>query len=48
MMSPQDVLQTGQRTLAPRTHQFNPKADGPRTARDERRRATHNEGEIHF
>lgn len=45
MMSPQDVLQAGQRTLAPRTHQFSPKLDGTRTARDERRRATHNEVE---
>ncbi|XP_035229819.1 upstream stimulatory factor 2-like isoform X2 [Stegodyphus dumicola] len=45
MMSPQDVLQTGQRTLAPRTHQFSPKLEGGRTARDERRRATHNEVE---
>ncbi|GIY41996.1 hypothetical protein CDAR_372682 [Caerostris darwini] len=45
MMSPQEVLQTGQRTLAPRTHQFSPKLEGGRTARDERRRATHNEVE---
>ncbi|XP_015906039.1 upstream stimulatory factor 2 isoform X2 [Parasteatoda tepidariorum] len=45
MMSPQDVLQTGQRTIAPRTHQFSPKLEGARTARDERRRATHNEVE---
>ncbi|XP_013788822.1 upstream stimulatory factor-like isoform X3 [Limulus polyphemus] len=45
MMSPQDVLQPGQRTLAPRTHQFSPKLDITRTARDERRRATHNEVE---
>ncbi|KAG8177095.1 hypothetical protein JTE90_015240 [Oedothorax gibbosus] len=46
MMSPQDVLQTGgQRALAPRTHQFSPKLEGNRTARDERRRATHNEVE---
>lgn len=45
MMSPQDVLQTGQRTLAPRTHQFTPKLDGSKTARDEKRRATHNEVE---
>ena len=46
MMSPQDVLQTSQRTLAPRTHQYSPKLEGGRTARDERRRATHNEGII--
>lgn len=44
MMSPQDVLQTSQRALAPRTHQYSPKLEGGRTARDERRRATHNEG----
>lgn len=41
MMSPQDVLQ-GQRNIAPRTT-FSPKMEG-RTARDDRRRATHNEG----
>ncbi|XP_070550692.1 upstream stimulatory factor 2-like isoform X1 [Ptychodera flava] len=47
MMSPQDVLASGaQRSIAPRTQQFSPgKIDGPRTARDERRRATHNEVE---
>lgn len=45
MMSPQDVLQTTPRTLAPRTHQFSPKGEGNRTAGDERRRATHNEVE---
>lgn len=47
MMSPQDVLSSGaQRSIAPRTHQFSPgKIDGTRTARDERRRATHNEVE---
>lgn len=44
MMSPQDVLTPGQRSIAPRTHQF-PKSEGTRTARDERRRATHNEVE---
>lgn len=43
MMSPQDVMNTTQRTIAPRT-QYNPKVDGTRTVRDERRRATHNEG----
>lgn len=46
MMSPQDVLQTtSPRALAPRTHQFSTKGEGNRTARDERRRATHNEVE---
>ncbi|CAN7984432.1 unnamed protein product, partial [Ixodes hexagonus] len=46
MMSPQDVLQTASpRALAPRTHQFGSKGEGNRTARDERRRATHNEVE---
>ncbi|XP_062896274.1 upstream stimulatory factor 2-like isoform X2 [Mobula hypostoma] len=46
MMTPQDVLQTGsQRTIAPRTHTYSPKIDGPRTPRDERRRAQHNEVE---
>ncbi|XP_022109361.1 upstream stimulatory factor 2-like isoform X2 [Acanthaster planci] len=46
MMSPQDVLQgAAQRTIAPRTHTFTPKIDGARTARDDRRRATHNEVE---
>ncbi|XP_072049124.1 upstream stimulatory factor-like isoform X2 [Amphiura filiformis] len=46
MMSPQDVLQNAtQRTIAPRTHTFSPKIEGTRTARDERRRATHNEVE---
>ncbi|UYV64221.1 USF1 [Cordylochernes scorpioides] len=46
MMSPQEVLSQqgqGQRTLAPRTHQFSPKLEGARTMRDEKRRATHNE-----
>ncbi|XP_064650606.1 upstream stimulatory factor-like isoform X2 [Lineus longissimus] len=45
MMSPQDVLQGQQRTLAPRTHSFSPKIEGGRNTRDERRRATHNEVE---
>lgn len=45
MMSPQDVLQTAPRTLAPRGHSFSAKSEGNRTARDERRRATHNEVE---
>ncbi|RUS77563.1 hypothetical protein EGW08_014667, partial [Elysia chlorotica] len=43
MMSPQDVLQ-GQRQIAPRTS-FSPKLEGGRSARDDRRRATHNEVE---
>ena len=42
MMSPQDVLQ-GQRNIAPRTT-FAPKIEGGRSSRDDRRRATHNEG----
>ncbi|XP_055781597.1 upstream stimulatory factor 2-like isoform X6 [Salvelinus fontinalis] len=46
MMTPPDVLQTGtQRTIAPRTHPYPEKMDGPRTPRDERRRAQHNEVE---
>ncbi|CAJ1062772.1 upstream stimulatory factor 2 isoform X2 [Xyrichtys novacula] len=46
MMTPQDVIQTGtQRTIAPRTQPFPAKMDGPRTPRDERRRAQHNEVE---
>ncbi|XP_034553323.1 upstream stimulatory factor 2 isoform X2 [Notolabrus celidotus] len=46
MMTPQDVIQTGtQRTIAPRTQSFPAKMDGPRTPRDERRRAQHNEVE---
>ena len=44
MMSPQDVLQ-GQRNIAPRTN-FQPKMEGGRTSRDDRRRATHNEGTV--
>ncbi|KAK7462525.1 hypothetical protein BaRGS_00038435 [Batillaria attramentaria] len=43
MMSPQDVLQGSQRTIAPRTS-FSPKLEG-RSTRDDRRRATHNEVE---
>ncbi|MGH0170549.1 UNVERIFIED_CONTAM: hypothetical protein FKN15_059398 [Acipenser sinensis] len=47
MMTPPDVLQSGaQRSIAPRTHPYSPKMDGPRTPRDERRRAQHNEGGI--
>uniref|UniRef100_A0A8C2F1F0 Upstream stimulatory factor 2 n=1 Tax=Cyprinus carpio TaxID=7962 RepID=A0A8C2F1F0_CYPCA len=46
MMSPPDVLQTGTpRTIAPRTHTYSTKIDGPRAPRDERRRAQHNEVE---
>ncbi|KAM4664366.1 upstream stimulatory factor 1 isoform 2-T2 [Discoglossus pictus] len=46
MMSPQDVLQGGPtRSIAPRTHPYSPKSDGPRTTRDEKRRAQHNEVE---
>ncbi|KAM4690838.1 upstream stimulatory factor 1 [Rhinophrynus dorsalis] len=46
MMSPQEVLQGGaQRSIAPRTHPYSPKSDGPRTTRDEKRRAQHNEVE---
>ena len=44
MMSPQDVLQTGQRAIAPRTT-LSPITLAPnRTIRDERRRTSHNEG----
>uniref|UniRef100_A0A8C6M0G6 Upstream stimulatory factor 2 n=1 Tax=Nothobranchius furzeri TaxID=105023 RepID=A0A8C6M0G6_NOTFU len=46
MMTPPDVIQTGTpRTIAPRTQPFPAKMDGPRTPRDERRRAQHNEVE---
>ncbi|XP_037532068.1 upstream stimulatory factor 2 isoform X2 [Nematolebias whitei] len=46
MMTPPDVIQTGtQRTIAPRTQPYSAKMDGPRTPRDERRRAQHNEVE---
>ncbi|XP_072304230.1 upstream stimulatory factor 2 isoform X2 [Eucyclogobius newberryi] len=46
MMSPPDVLQTAaQRSIAPRTHTYSAKVDGPRAPRDERRRAQHNEVE---
>ncbi|XP_051534856.1 upstream stimulatory factor 1 isoform X3 [Myxocyprinus asiaticus] len=46
MMSPQEVL-TGanQRSIAPRTQPYNAKSEGPRTSRDEKRRAQHNEVE---
>lgn len=46
MMTPPDVLQTATpRTIAPRTHTYTTKVDGPRAPRDERRRAQHNEVE---
>nr|XP_031291796.1 upstream stimulatory factor 1 isoform X3 [Camelus dromedarius] len=46
MMSPQEVLQGGsQRSIAPRTHPYSPKSEAPRTTRDEKRRAQHNEVE---
>ncbi|XP_027031061.2 upstream stimulatory factor 1 isoform X2 [Tachysurus fulvidraco] len=46
MMSPQEVL-TGatQRSIAPRTQTCNTKSEAPRTSRDEKRRAQHNEVE---
>lgn len=44
MMSPQDVLQTGPRNIAPRAT-LSPVTLAPnRTIRDERRRTSHNEG----
>ncbi|XP_038123196.1 upstream stimulatory factor 2 isoform X2 [Cyprinodon tularosa] len=46
MMSPSEVLQTASpRTIAPRTHTYTTKVEGPRAPRDERRRAQHNEVE---
>ncbi|KAL4608611.1 upstream stimulatory factor 1-like isoform X1 [Arapaima gigas] len=46
MMSPQDVLpSTHQRSIAPRTQSYNVKSDTPRTSRDDKRRAQHNEVE---
>ncbi|XP_022779131.1 upstream stimulatory factor 1-like [Stylophora pistillata] len=47
MMSPQDVMPSGnQRNIAPAMpHKISTKLDAPRTARDEKRRATHNEVE---
>ncbi|XP_068179572.1 upstream stimulatory factor 2 isoform X2 [Antennarius striatus] len=46
MMTPPDVIQAGTpRTIAPRTQPYPAKMDGPRTPRDERRRAQHNEVE---
>ena len=47
MMSPQEVLQ-GQRNIAPRTGFTTPKVEGARSGRDDRRRATHNEGNTQF
>uniref|UniRef100_A0A673Y522 Upstream stimulatory factor 1 n=1 Tax=Salmo trutta TaxID=8032 RepID=A0A673Y522_SALTR len=46
MMSPQEVL-TGanQRSIAPRTQPHNTKSEVPRTSRDDKRRAQHNEVE---
>ena len=44
MMSPQDALQS-QRSLQPRSHNLG-RIEPTRTGRDEKRRATHNEGEI--
>ncbi|KPP67701.1 upstream stimulatory factor 1-like [Scleropages formosus] len=46
MMSPQDVLPSAhQRSIAPRTQSYNVKSDAPRTSRDDKRRAQHNEVE---
>ncbi|XP_057195615.1 upstream stimulatory factor 2 isoform X7 [Triplophysa rosa] len=46
MMTPPDILHSApQRTIAPRTHAYTAKMDSPRTPRDERRRAQHNEVE---
>ncbi|XP_035286478.1 upstream stimulatory factor 2 [Anguilla anguilla] len=46
MMNTPDVLQTvAPRTIAPRTHPYTTKLDGPRVPRDDRRRAQHNEVE---
>ncbi|XP_019724640.1 upstream stimulatory factor 2 isoform X2 [Hippocampus comes] len=46
MMTPPDAIQIGTtRSIAPRTQPFPAKMDGPRTPRDERRRAQHNEVE---
>jgi len=47
MMAPQDVLQStglGQRTLVPRSGIVPKLEPGSRITRDDRRRATHNEG----
>ncbi|XP_037390122.1 upstream stimulatory factor 2 isoform X3 [Pygocentrus nattereri] len=46
MMTTPDVLQPGApRSIAPRAHPYAVKMEGPRTPRDERRRAQHNEVE---
>ncbi|XP_077086031.1 upstream stimulatory factor 2 isoform X4 [Siphateles boraxobius] len=46
MMTPSDaLLSASQRTIAPHTHTCTVKMDSPRTPRDERRRAQHNEVE---
>ncbi|XP_072354388.1 upstream stimulatory factor 1-like [Scyliorhinus torazame] len=47
MMSPQDVLpgSTTQRSIAPRAHPYSLKLESPRVARDDKRRAQHNEVE---
>ncbi|XP_056618609.1 upstream stimulatory factor 2 isoform X1 [Triplophysa dalaica] len=46
MMTPPEMLYSApQRTIAPRTHAYTAKMDSPRTPRDERRRAQHNEVE---
>ncbi|XP_030633137.1 upstream stimulatory factor 1 isoform X2 [Chanos chanos] len=46
MMSPQEVLAgANQRSIAPRTQPYNAKTEAPRTSRDEKRRAQHNEVE---
>ncbi|XP_008306969.1 upstream stimulatory factor 1 isoform X2 [Cynoglossus semilaevis] len=45
MMSPQEVLTSNQRTIAPRTQPYIAKQEAPRGSRDEKRRAQHNEVE---
>uniref|UniRef100_A0A3B3BNC3 Upstream stimulatory factor 1 n=1 Tax=Oryzias melastigma TaxID=30732 RepID=A0A3B3BNC3_ORYME len=45
MMSPQEVLTSNQRTIAPRTQPYITKQEAPRGSRDEKRRAQHNEVE---
>ncbi|XP_036380073.1 upstream stimulatory factor 1 isoform X1 [Megalops cyprinoides] len=46
MMSPQEVLAgSSQRTIAPGTQTYSTKSDAPRTSRDDKRRAQHNEVE---
>ncbi|CAG6007621.1 unnamed protein product [Menidia menidia] len=46
MMSPQEVLGSNQRTIAPRTQPYLAKQEAPRASRDEKRRAQHNEAMI--